>query len=64
MIGVLSFYMLTFFFWKKPLPHILSGVWLKIWLVVVCVTAKPWPPFYLDFRLFNSNFSPKFLFFS
>ena len=26
MIGVLSFYMLTFFFWKKPLPHILSGV--------------------------------------
>ena len=26
MIGVLSFYMLTFFFWKKPLPHTLSGV--------------------------------------
>ena len=26
MIGVLSFYMLTFFFWKKPLPHPLSGV--------------------------------------
>ena len=26
MIGVLSFYMLTLFFWKKPLPHTLSGV--------------------------------------
>jgi len=26
MIGVLAFYLLTFFFWKKPLPHTISGV--------------------------------------
>jgi type VI protein secretion system component VasK len=26
MIGVLSFYMLTFFFWKKPQSHTLSGM--------------------------------------
>jgi len=26
MIGVLGFYMLTFFFWKKPQSHTLSGV--------------------------------------
>ena len=26
MIGVLSFYMLTFFFWRKPQSHTLSGV--------------------------------------
>tara|TARA_Y100000590_G_C15309568_1_gene859618 strand:- start:6 stop:707 length:702 start_codon:yes stop_codon:yes gene_type:complete len=26
MMGVLTFYLLTFYFWKKPLPHTLSGV--------------------------------------